>query len=340
MNSSLQMLRAIDAHAGGQGLRFVTEGGTRPSGASMARRVSWLARHADRVRRAVVLEPRGHRDLVAALLTEPVEPGSHAGVVFMDAQWYPPMSGHGIVAVATIVVERELFYSQDQLAGQVHLRFDTVAGPIAALARIQARGGDVRVDSVAFTNVPAYVHTPGATVRIGDRDLRVDIAYGGLFYAIVDTEAVGIPLTVSRVADLRHLAIRIVAAADAAIEVLHPAVPVKGLGGVVFTGPPQDPEAHLRTVTVSRSGGVNRSPSGTGMSAVMSVLDAMGLLPDDRPFVQEGLTGLVFRGAVAGRTAVGDRPAVSVQIEGTAWVTGDHTFHVNEDDPLREGFAI
>jgi proline racemase len=76
------------------------------------------------------------------------------------------------------------------------------------------------------------------------------------------------------------------------------------------------------------------------MSAVMSVLDAMGLLPDDRPFVQEGLTGLVFRGTVAGRTAVGDLPAVSVQIEGTAWVTGDHAFHVDEDDPLREGFAI
>jgi proline racemase len=334
------MLHAIDAHAGGQVLRLVTEGAPRPSGSTMARRAGWLARHADHLRRAMVLEPRGHADLVAALLTESRDASAHAGVVFMDAGGYLPMSGHGIMAAATIVVERELFYARDRLAGEVSLRFETVAGPIAAVARVQPRGDALRVDSVLFSNVPAYVQTPGVSVRVGDRQLRVDIAYGGLFYAIVDTEAVGIPLTVSRVPDLRRLALGLVAAADGAMEMAHPSAPIKGLGGVVFTGPPQDPEAHLRTVTVGRSGAVNRSPSGTGMSAVMSVLDAMGLLPDDRPFVQEGLTGLVFRGTVAGRTAVGDLPAVSVQIEGTAWVTGDHAFHVDEDDPLREGFAI
>jgi proline racemase len=337
---SAVVIRAIDAHAGGQVLRLVTGGGVRPSGSTMARRAGWLARHADHLRRAVVLEPRGHPDLVAALLTEPLDAGSHAGVLFMDGQGYPSMSGHGIIAVATIIVERELFFARDRRRDTVPLRLETVAGPIGAMVRVHDRGGTIRADSVAFSNVPAYVHAPGVRLRVGDRDLRVDIAYGGLFYAIVDTEAVGIPLTVPRVADLRRLALAIVAAADAGFDLAHPSAPVTGLGGVVFTGPPQDPEAHLRAVTVSRSGGVDRSPGGTGMSAVMSVLDAMGLLPEHGPFVQEGLSGTVFRGIAAGRTQAGDLPALSVQIEGTAWVTGDHTFHVDEDDPLRDGFAM
>ena len=85
---------------------------------------------------------------------------------------------------------------------------------------------------------------------------------------------------------------------------------------------------------------VNRSPSGTGMSAVMSVLDAMGLLPQDRPFVQEGLVGSLFRGRVLARTQVGALPAISTEIEGTAWITGEHTFVVDDDDPFREGFTL
>jgi proline racemase len=121
----------------------------------------------------------------------------------------------------------------------------------------------------------------------------------------------------------------------------HPADPkLAGISGVIFTGPAQDPEAHLRNVTVSAAGSVDVSASGTGTSAVMAVLDAMGLLPDGQPFVHEGLGGSILRGRVVGRSRVGERPAVVTEIEGSAWITGEHTFLLDEDDPFREGLTI
>ena len=337
----IQSVRTIDAHAGGQPLRLVIEGAPRPVGTTLARRRDWVRRHADHVRRAIVLEPRGHRDMLAAQLTDPMTPGAHAGILFMSADGYPPLSGGGIIAAATIAVERGLLFSRDDAVGDVSLTFETMAGTVPARARVQRRGEATRVDSVAYTNVPAFVHTPGHVVTVGGREVRVDIAYGGLFYAIVDTEAVGIPLTEPRLPDLRRLAIGLAAAANAGDSIVHPAVPgLAGVAGVVYTGPAYDPEAHLRTVTVSSDGGVRRSASGTGMTAVMCVLDAMGMLPGEGPFVQEGLAGLIFRGRPVARTMVGEMPALSVEIEGTAWITGEHIFLMDEEDPMREGFVV
>jgi proline racemase len=113
-----------------------------------------------------------------------------------------------------------------------------------------------------------------------------------------------------------------------------------GLYGVIFTGPPSDPEAHLRNLTVFADEEVDRSPCGTGTAAVMAVLDAMGLLPPDQRFVHESLIGTLFRGRVLRRTQVGDLPAIVPEIEGSAWITGEHTFLVDEEDPLREGFRL
>jgi proline racemase len=192
-----------------------------------------------------------------------------------------------------------------------------------------------------FTNVPAFVWTGAQTVRLGSRELRVDIAFGGVFYAIVDTEAIGIPLNGSRLPELRRLGVDIRAAVNAAIAVSHPAdETISGITGVIFTGPPQDPEAHLRNVTVFANGAVDRSPCAAGTSAVMSVLDAMGLLLGDHAFVHESIIGTLHRGRVTGRTQVGEYAAIVTEIEATASVTGEHTFFIDDDDPLRDGFEL
>jgi proline racemase len=184
------------------------------------------------------------------------------------------------------------------------------------------------------------VHTPAHPVRVGTRELRVDIAFGGSFYAIVDTEAIGIPLRPERAGDLRRLGADIRDALNRGREIHHPLEPaLRGIDGIVFTGPPEDPEAHLRSLTASGSM-LDRSPSGTGTSAVMAVLDAMGLLLDDQTFVHESLTGALFRGRCLRRTMVAELPALVPEIEGTAWITGEHTFLVDDDDPLRDGFAF
>jgi proline racemase len=333
-------IKSIDAHVGGQPLRLIVEGLPHPSGKTLVRKRDWLRRHADGIRRAIVLEPRGHADMTAALLIEPASPGAHAGLMFMDAEGFAAMSGHGVIAAATIALERELFFSRDDDPEGARLVFDTVAGMVHTRARLEKRGDIRRVGLVAVTNVPSFVHTASHPVRLGAREVRVDIAFGGAFYAIVDTEAIGIPLAHGRVPDLRRLGADIQRSLAAAYHVEHPAEPgLSGVTGVIFTGPPQDPEAHLRNVTVS-GGVVDRSPSGTGTSAVMAVLEAMGLLPEDQDFVHESVTGALFRGRVVRRTIIGDTPALVTEIEGTAWITGEHTFFIDDDDPFGHGFSI
>jgi trans-L-3-hydroxyproline dehydratase len=332
--------RTIDAHAGGQPLRLIVDGMPPIRGRGALKQRDWLRTHADAVRRAVVLEPRGHAGMVAALLTEPVSPQAHAGLIFMDADGYPTMSGHGVIAAATVAIERELLFSRGDGPGEIRVVFETPAGDVHVRARVELRGNVRRVDSAAFANVPSFVHTAAHPVRLGTRDLRVDLAFGGAFYAIADAESIGIPLRVERLADLRRLGVEIRDSLNASYTVQHPVEPaLAGVAGVVFTGPPEDPEAHLRSVTVA-GGAPDRSPSGTGTSAVMAVLDAMGLLVNDQTFVHESLTGALFRGRAMRRTVVGELPALVPEVEGTAWITGEHTFLVDEDDPLRDGFTF
>ena len=337
----IRLVKTVDAHMGGQPLRLVTEGFPRPSGRTLSQRCNWLKRQADSFRRALVLAPRGHQDMTAAVLTEPVSPQAHAGILFMDAAGYPSMSGHGIIAATTIAIERELFFSRQLDQAEARLVFDTPAGLVRADARLDARGETHRVDAVAVTSVPAFVHAASHRAKVGSRDLLVDIAFGGAFHATVDTEATGIPLTSTRLADLRRLGVDICASINTSDRPEHPIdAALSGVAGVIFTGPPQDPAAHLRSVTISSAGSVDVSPGGAGTSAVMAILDAMGLLPDGQPFVQEGLSGTLLRGLVVGRTEVGDRAAVVTQVEGSAWITGEHTFFLDDEDPMREGCSF
>ena len=334
-------IRAIDAHVGGQPLRLIVDGAPRLVGSSLRDRQAWLARHADAFRRAVVLEPRGHGDLTAAMLVEPSLPSAHTGLVFLDADGYPPMSGHGVIAAATIAVEQELLFSRDDAGPEVALTIETVAGLIQARARVEERAGARRVDSVAFTNVPAFVVSPSHPVKLGSRELRVDIAYGGAFYAIVDTEAIGIPLESPRLPELRRLGRDIVRSLNGGTTIAHPLDPaLTGIAGVIFTGAPHDPEAHLRNITVTGSGSVDGSAGGTGTSAVMAVLDAMGLLPEGHPFVHEGLLGGLLRGTIVRSVPIGEQTGLVTSIEGTAWITGEHTLRLGDDDPFREGFQL
>jgi proline racemase len=329
----------------GEPLRLIVDGVPRLIGKTMAQKRDWLKRQADQVRRAVVLEPRGHRDMCAAMLTEPVSPGSDAGLIFLHNDGYPAISGHAVIAATTIAIEAGLLVfggSEKVHAGAAETRvvFDTPAGTVHVRARMQSRGDRQRVDSVVFSNVPAFVLSGGHTVRVGSRELRVDVAFGGVFYAIADTEAIGIPLMPGRLPELRRLGVEIRAALNAAGVFAHPSDDsLSGVAAVIFTGPPHDPEAHLRNVTVFGDGAIDRSPCATGTSAVMAVLDAMGLL-EDHAFVHESVIGTLHRGRVARRTQVGEFTAIVTEIEGSAWITGEHTFLMDDDDPLKDGMFV
>jgi proline racemase len=340
-------VKTIDAHAAGEPLRLIVDGFPSPRGRTMLDKREWVLKHADHLRRALMLEPRGHADMYGAILTEPVAPGSHAGVLFMHNEGYSTMCGHGIVAVTTIALERGLLMPGGDGTAIV---YDSPAGTIRARARLGTGGtggaggddaGFPRVESVAFLNVPSFVLHGGLTVKLASRHIRADVAFGGAFYAIVDSEAVGLPIDAAHLAQLRRVGMEIKDAIEATHTIAHPLEPgLNGIYGTIFTGPPSDERADLRNVTIFADAEVDRSPCGTGTAAVMSVIDAMGLLGEEKPFVHESLIGTRFSGRVASRTEVGDYQAIVPEIEGSAWITGEHTFLLDDSDPLKDGFRI
>ena len=338
----IHKIRTIDSHAAGEPLRLVIEGLPGPEGRTMLEKRAWAIKRLDHLRRAIMLEPRGHTDMYGALLTEPVTKNADAGILFMHNEGWSTMCGHGIIAVTTIALQRELIWSKtDQKPATLGVRYDTPAGEVAARAQLAYQGEAMRVQSVAFRNVPSFVFEPSVLVSIGGRRIPVDIAFGGAFYAIVDAEAAGVPIDASRLPELRMLGMAIAREVERLRRVVHPLDSgLEGIYGTIFTAPALLPEAHLRNVTIFADAEVDRSPCGTGTAAVMAVLNDMGLLLDDVPFVHESIVGTTFSGRVVDRMQVGDRPAIVPEIEGSAWITGEHAFLVDGDDPLKAGFRL
>jgi proline racemase len=329
-------IRTIDSHAAGEPLRLVVEGFPAPEGQTMLEKRAWAMKHVDHLRRSLMLEPRGHADMYGALLTEPVTEGAHAGVLFMHNEGWSTMCGHGVVAVTTIAIERDLIWP-----GGPAIVLDSPAGPVEATAAVVERDGERRVASVRFRNVPSFVYEAGLPVTFAGRTLLADIAFGGAFYAVVDAETAGLPVDSSRLDELRKAGMEVKREVERLRQVVHPVhAGLKGIYGTIFTAPARHADAHLRNVTIFAEAEVDRSPCGTGTAAVMAVLSEMGVLGEDGDFVHESIVGTLFTGRILARTRVGDHAAIVPEIEGSAWITGEHTFLIDGDDPLKAGFRI
>lgn len=331
-------VRTIDAHTAGEPLRLIVSGFPTVEGATILEKREWLKEHCDHLRTALMLEPRGHADMYGAILTEPERPDSDAGVLFMHNEGYSTMCGHGIIAVVTIALERGLITPR---AGREEIVLDTPAGAVRARAALATLDGRPRVKSVTFENVPSFVLHAGLPVTVGTRTLLVDVAFGGAFYAIVDAEAAGIPIRGQRLTDLRRAGMEIKHAVEAAVRVEHPVEPrLQGVYGTIFTGPPTRSTADLRNVTIFAEAEVDRSPCGTGTCAVMAVLAGMGVLERSHTFEHESIIGTAFRGRIVRQTLVAEIEAIVPEIEGDAWITGQHEFEIDRNDPLCGGFRL
>jgi len=334
-------IKTIDAHAAGEPLRLVVDGMPGPEGRTMLEKRAWAMKRLDHLRKAIILEPRGHLDMYGALLTEPVSKNANAGVLFMHNEGWSTMCGHGIIAVTTIAIERNLIWPGGAKGEVAQIGYDTPAGVVQARAHLAHHGDSVRVESVSFRNVPSFVFEPSLLVPVAGRKIPVDIAFGGAFYAIVDAEAAGVPIDAAHLPELRKLGMTIAREVEKLRRVVHPNDPgLEGIYGTIFTAPAQLSDAHLRNVTIFADAEVDRSPCGTGTAAVMAVLNDMGLLLDDVPFIHESIVGTTFRGRVIDRVQVGERHAIVPEIEGSAWITGEHTFLIDGDDPFKAGFRL
>jgi proline racemase len=298
-------IRTIDAEIAGEAVRLVVSGGPSVPGRTMAEKLTWLRKHGGNLRRMLMLEPRGHAGMHGAMLTEPVSPSSHAGVLSMNAAGFPFVSGEGIIGAITIALERKLI---DGVEGDVFV--DTPAGTF----RATPRAGSTRVEAMAVTGVPSFVHTAGLPLRIGTRNVSVDIAFGGELYAIADSEAIGVPIDMANAAALVRMGRDI-------RDELRPV----DIQGTIFTGAPRA-TADLRSATVLDGEVLRRSPGVTGTAALMAVLDAMGVLTLGHTFVHEGILGTTLHGHVASRSVAETPASVIPVIEGTASITGFHEF--------------
>jgi trans-L-3-hydroxyproline dehydratase len=188
---------------------------------------------------------------------------------------------------------------------------------------------------------PSFVVHGGLVVGVGSRQIRADIAFGGVFHAIVDAEAAGLSLDAAHAPEIRRAGMQIRRAIEATLKIVHPFEPrLQGLHATLFTGPAHAPGADLRSVAVFADAAIDRSASVTGTAAILSVLDAIGLTGSDVPLVCEGVIGTRLRGRVAGRASLGDSDAIAVEIEGSAHVVGEHVFFVDDADPLAQGFRV
>jgi trans-L-3-hydroxyproline dehydratase len=282
-----------------------------------------------------MLEPRGHADMYGCLIVPPERQGSDFGVLFLHNEGYSTMCGHGIIAVTTVVLESGML---PMTGPETVVRIDTPAGLVTSRARIE----NCRVVNVAFENVPSFVLLRDRTVKVpGLGAVNYDVAYGGAFYAFVESTEVGLTLGPESFRPLieKGMAIKRAVMESEAIE--HPFEEDLGfLYGTIFTGPPLSRGADSRNVCIFAEGEVDRSPTGTGVSARAAIHLARGEMEIGDSMVIESIIGSRFRVAALSETDYGPHPAVVPEVDGTASITGRHDFLIDPEDVLGEGFIL
>ncbi len=327
-------IRCIDAHAAGEPLRVIVEGFPEPPGDTILDKRRWAREHADDLRRALMWEPRGHADMYGCLPTEPVTPDGDLGVLFLHNEGFSTMCGHGIIAMVTVGLEFGLIRPADPEA----IRIDTPAGRVTARAHLR----EGRVERVSFRNVPSFVLERDMEVDVpGLGRVRCDLAFGGAFYAVTEAAPLGLELTPERITEVIEAGRRIKAAVQAAGPIRHPEgdADLDFLYGTILTQPLYG-EVHSRNVCVFADGEVDRSPTGTGVSARAAIHVARGELAIGETIAIESLIGTRFEVRALETAEVGGLPAVIPEVGGQAFVTGRQELLIDPDDPLGEGFLL
>jgi proline racemase len=329
-----RLFTTVDFHTAGIGMRLVTAGLGRLPGDSIAARRRHFAEHLDHIRTGLCLEPRGHRSLLIAVLTEAVTPGADFGLFFMYPGGYYVSCGEGTIGAATVAVETGLVPKRGDATTLV---IDTETGPIETVARMDSG----RVKDVTIKWTASFVAQPAQVVKVdGLGEVPLDIAVGaGNVFAIVEAPAVGLAVRREQVGEIaaRGMAVR-QAIAD------HLTVSVPGQGPVpvenVIVHELPDARGVSRNALVWGPGQVDAAPCGSGTCARLALMHHRGRLRVGDTMTSEGLLGLSFLGRIAGETEVAGRPAIMPEITGTAYVTGTSQFFFDPDDPLRDGFLL
>jgi 4-hydroxyproline epimerase len=324
----------IDAHTCGNPVRVVTGGAPFLAGATMGERRLEFMRDFDWIRTGLMYEPRGHDMMSGSMLYPPADPANDAGILFIETSGCLPMCGHGTIGTVTVMIEEGLVTPKTPGL----LRLEVPAGLVEARYTLDG----AKVAAVRITNVPSFLHAEGLEVDCPDLGkLKVDVAYGGNFYAIVDPQANFGGLETVSAADLLRWSPVLRRQLNERHEFVHPEHPaIRGLSHLQWTGAPRHPEAHARNAVFYGEKALDRSPCGTGTSARMAQWAAQGRLKVGEAFHHESIIGSLFRGRVEAAARVGTHDAIIPSIEGWALVTGYNTLFLDDRDPYVHGFQV
>jgi 4-hydroxyproline epimerase len=324
----------VDAHTCGNPVRVVMGGGPQLSGASMSERRQHFLAEFDWIRTGLMFEPRGHDMMSGSILYPPTRPDCDIGILFIETSGCLPMCGHGTIGTVTVAVEQGLV--RPKAPGV--LRLETPAGLV--IAEYEQKGE--YVESVRLTNVPGFLHSTGLEAECpGIGTLKVDVAYGGNFYAIVEPQAGYRDMADFTAGQLVQMSPALRKNLNAKYTFQHPEnATIKGLSHILWTGAPKAERAHARNAVFYGDKAIDRSPCGTGTSARMAQLAAKGKLKVGDSFVHESIIGSLFKGRVKEAAKVGNYEAIVPSVEGWARITGYNTIFIDDRDPYKHGFQV
>jgi proline racemase len=328
-------ITVVGCHAGGEIGNVIVGGVLPPPGATVFEQMVALRDGGDRLRRLVLREPRGSVACHANLIVPATRPDCDAGFIIMEPTEYPAMSGSNSICTATVLLETGMVEMREP---ETVLRLEAPGGVVEARATCR----DGRCESVEITNVPSFADALDAPLEVeGLGTLSVDVAYGGMWYAIADASALGFSIEPSEARELSVVGERIRAAAREQLACAHPETPaITGVSIVQIAAPWQGVGKVTRNAVVVAPGRLDRSATGTGLSARLAVLHARGLMGVGDAMTHASAIGSTFDGRIVAETRVGDRPAIVPAIRGSAFITGINQILVDPDDPFPEGYLL
>ncbi len=334
-NKDWLKISTIDVHTEGEPLRVIVSGFPELHGDTILDRRHYAKEEFDHLRRALMWEPRGHADMYGCIITPAVTSEADFGILFLHNEGFSTMCGHGIIGVTKVVLETGMLPMN---IPETTMKIDTPAGLVTSHARIE----NGKVKSIYFHNVPSFVLVLDEMVDVpGFGKVKYDIAFGGAFYAFVQAEDVGLTLAPENYQLLVERGMNIKRAVVKSYPITHPFdKDLSFLYGTIFIGSPLTEGADSRNVCIFAEGEVDRSPTGTGVSARMALHYGRGEIGLNESMVIESIIGTKFRGSIVKTTNFGPYKAVIPEVEGRAFITGRSEFLIDPDDPLKYGFTV
>lgn len=327
-------LKTIDSHTMGESTRIVYDGFPALKGITMMEKKNDLIEHYDFLRSALMLEPRGHRDMFGALLTEPVHPEADYGVIFMDSGGCLNMCGHGSIGTASMLVETGMVKVTEPYT-------EVVLDAPSGIIRTKVHVVDGEAVEVSILNVPAFLYKENLTIETREKGtIPFDISFGGSFFALVDAEKIGLSLELENITEITDLGMELLDTINRNVEIKHPYLNITTVDLVEFYSHTDTPEADMKNCVIFGDAQADRSPCGTGTSAKLATLYAKGELGLHEEFIYESITGSLFRGEAVKEVEIAGGTGIIPQITGSAYITGFNEWILDEQDPLRNGFLL